>query len=369
MSTFAEIANPGVDSLGIYEPGRPIQEVARELGFASADEIIKLASNENELGPSPLALTAMHAVAAQMHRYPDGGSFYFRCALAERLGVRPEQVLPGNGSNELLELLGHVFLRPGRNIVVAEHAFVVYRLVAAMFGADVRTVAMRDFTHDLQAMVAAADADTAILFVGNPNNPTSTIVSPEEIVQMMRDVPDHVIVCFDEAYLELLPPEKRADTLSYVRAGRNVVVLRTFSKAYGLAGLRVGYGIAPEECVKLMSRVRQPFNVSAMAQAAALAALGDEAHVARTREMVRDGMVYLRTALDQMGVPCVPGWANFLLVETGNGRGVFEALQRLGVIVRPMDGYGLPDYVRMTVGLQAQNERFIAALGSVLERA
>jgi len=355
--------------LGIYEPGRPIEEVARELGFSDADEIMKLASNENELGPSPKALIAMREAAATMHRYPDGGTFYLRRALAERLGVAPEQILPGNGSNELLELLGHVFLRPGRNIVVAEYAFVVYRLVAAMFGADVRSVAMRELTHDLDAMTAAVDEDTAIVFVANPNNPTSTIVRPEEIARMMRDVPDHVIVCFDEAYIEMLPPDERPDTLAYVREGRNVIVMRTFSKAYGLAGLRIGYGVAPEECVRLLNRVRQPFNVNAMAQAAALAALDDEEHVARTREMVREGMDYICEAMARIGVPAVRGAANFLLVETGNGRQVFQALQRMGVIVRPMDGYGLPDTVRVTVGMPGQNERFVVALSSVLGKA
>ncbi len=369
MNTFTQLANPGVASLGIYEPGRPVEEVARELGFSNVDEIVKLASNENELGPSRLALAAMRDAATEMHRYPDGGAFYLRRAIAERLDVKPEQVLPGNGSNELLELLGHTFLGPGRNVVVAEYAFIVYRLVAAMFGADVRSVPMRNLTHDLEAMAAAVDENTAILFVANPNNPTSTVVTPDEIAALMRNTPDRTIVCFDEAYIELLPPEERADTLAYVREGRSVVVMRTFSKAYGLAGLRIGYGIAPEECVDLMNRVRQPFNVNAMAQAAALAALDDEEHVARTRIMLREGTDYIRGALEQIGVPSVPGSANFMLVETGNGREVFRELQRLGVIVRPMDGYRLPDYVRVTIGTQEQNERFVAALCEVLGKA
>ncbi len=362
MTTFEDLANPGVASLPIYEPGRPIEEVARELGIADVASIDKLASNENELGPSPLAIAAMHESAAQMHRYPDGGCYYLRAGLARHLGIGTDQLLAGNGSNELLELLGHAFLRPGRSIVMAEHAFVVYRLVAMAAGAEIRAVPMRAFTHDLDAMLAAIDERTAVVFIGNPNNPTGTVVPPAGLARFMERVPGHVIVVFDEAYIELLPPEEQPDTLRYVREGRLAIVLRTFSKTYGLAGLRIGYGAAPTACIRLLDRVRQPFNVNAMAQAAALAALDDDAHVQRTRTLVSEGLAYLAGACQDAGFGYVPAVANFMLIEVGQGRQAFEALQRQGVIVRPMDGYGLGSYVRVTVGTRAQNERLMRAL-------
>lgn len=365
---FLDIANKGVKALGFYEPGRPIEEVARELGFASVDDIDKLASNENELGPSPRAIEAMKMVAGQMHRYPDGGAYYLKKALSEKLGIGVECLLPVNGSNEAIEFLAHVFLGPGRSIVMADHAFVVYRLMAAMFGAEVVSVSMRDYTHDLAAMCEAIRDDTKLVFISNPNNPTSTMVGIDEIDAFMEMVPDHVVVCFDEAYLELLPPAMQPDTMKYVRAGRNVVLLRTFSKTYGLAGLRIGYLIAPADCVVLMNKVRQPFNVNSMAMAAAVAALGDDEHVDRTREMLKAGLSYLQAEFARMGLNYVPAVANFILVETGRGRVVFEMLQKEGVIVRPMDVYGLKEFVRVTVGTKAQNERFIKVLGKVLTK-
>ena len=368
MATFEELANPWVAALGVYEPGKPLEEVARELGFRSADEIVKLASNENALGPSPLAMQAMHDAVASMHRYPDGGAFHLKQKLAGLLGVAPDQLLFGNGSNELLEFIGHVFLGPRTNAVVAECSFVVYRLIAAASRAAVKEVPMRAFAHDLPAMAAAVDARTRVVFVGNPNNPTSTAVAPEAVERFMQAVSPDVIVCFDEAYLELLPPERRPDTLRYVREGRPVIVLRTFSKIYGLAGLRLGYAVAPAACIRLFDRVRQPFNVNAMAQAAALAALDDNAYVARTRAMVRAGLAYLEREFARLGLEVVPGAANFMLVRVGNGREVFQKLQAEGVIVRPMDPYRLPEYVRVTVGTRAENEKLIQATARVLGR-
>ncbi|MCX7591868.1 MAG: histidinol-phosphate transaminase [Kiritimatiellae bacterium] len=367
MKTFQEMANPGVDKLLTYEPGRPIEEVARELGF-DPDEVVKLASNENALGPSPMAVRAMRKAAREMHRYPDGDTFYLKQALAAVLRVSSNNILPGNGSNELIELLGHAFLRPGTNIVMADRAFIVYRLVARLCGADVIDVPMREFTHDLDAMAAAVTPATQIVFISNPNNPTSTMVGQAEIDRFMQRVSSDVIICFDEAYLELLEPERQPDTLRYVREGRKVVVLRTFSKTYGLAGIRIGYAVAPEECVALLHKVRQPFNVNAMAQVAALAALADESHVRRTRNMVRRGVMRLQRAFEAMGLEYVPAVANFILVRVGNGREVFAALQREGVVVRPMDGYGLPEWVRVTVGTPRENARCVAALRKVLGR-
>lgn len=366
MSTFDDLANPWVKSLAIYEPGRPIEEVARELGFANEEYITKLASNENALGPSPVALKAMRDAAEAMHRYPDGGAFYFRQALAAKLGVAPAQILVGNGSNELIELLGHAFLSPETGIVMADRAFVVYKLVAALFRAETVMVPMTNFAHDLDAMLAAIRPNTRIVYVSNPNNPTSTMVDQGELDRFMARVPPHVVVCFDEAYIELLPPDQRPDVLKFVRAGLNVVTLRTMSKTYGLAGLRIGYAIAPADCIRLLDRVRQPFNVNAMALAAATAALQDDEHVERTCEMVQQGIEFLQGEFKRMSLNYVPAVANFILVEVGKGRQVFESMMHEGVIVRPMDGYGLPQYVRVTVGTRRENERCIEALRVVL---
>jgi histidinol-phosphate aminotransferase len=363
-----QLAKSWVAGLGIYEPGRPIEEVARELGFASAADIIKLASNENALGPSPKAVQAMRKAARQMHLYPDGGAFYLVQALAKKLQVDPGQIIVGCGSNELLEFVGHVFLDANSTIVMADRAFVVYKLIAAMFQAKTITVPMVDYTHDLDAMLAAIRPDTRLVFIANPNNPTGTMVSGAAIDAFMRKVPEHVVVVFDEAYVELLPVDQQPDVLKYVRQGRNVIVMRTFSKTYGLAGLRIGYGIAPAECIQLMHRIRQPFNSTAMAQIAAVAALDDDAYVEKTRAMMRDGLAQLQGAFEKMGLAYVPSAANFVLVRVGQGRKVFEALQRAGVIVRPMDPYGLPEHIRITVGTAAENRRCLRALKMVLKQ-
>ena len=357
---------PWIHELGVYEPGRPIEEVAREFGFASAEEIIKLASNENALGPSKLAIRAMKDAARTMHLYPDGGSFYLRQALAAKLAVQPGQIMMGHGSNELLQLLGHLFLEPGTNIVMAECAFAVYRLVAKLYQAAVVAVPMRALTHDLDAMLAAITPQTRLLFISNPNNPTGTRVSAEELDRCMARVPAHVTVVLDEAYIELLPAAEQPDTLRYVREGRRVFVLRTFSKTYGLAGLRIGYAVAPEAGIAALNRVRQPFNVNAMAQAAALAALGDEGHVRRTQRMVRSGLRQLERGCRALGLEYVPSVANFMLVKVGAGRRLFEELQKRRVIVRPMDGYGLPEYVRVSVGTRRENAFFLEQLRAAL---
>lgn len=364
--TFAELARPWVAGLGVYEPGRPIEEVARELGFKDADEIIKLASNENALGPSPCAIKAIRQAAKTMHLYPDGGAFYLRQALARKMTVRPEQIITGSGSNELIEFIGHVFLDSSTSIVMADKAFVVYKLVADMFRARTIMVPMKDFCHDLDAMLKAITPDTRIVFIANPNNPTGTMVGQQALDAFMAKVPDHVVVVFDEAYIELLPPERQPDCVKYVQQGRKVIILRTFSKTYGLAGLRIGYGIAPEECIKLMHRVRQPFNTTAIAQIAAVAALDDEAHVLKTRAMTQEGLMHLTSCFRKLKLEFVPSSANFILVKVGRGRLVFEAMQRSGVIVRPMDPYGLPEYIRITVGTRAENRRCIKALQEAL---
>jgi histidinol-phosphate aminotransferase len=361
--------NEWIPAVPVYQPGKPITETARELGFDDIDDIIKVASNENELGPSPKALEAMAAEAREMHRYPDGGGFYLKNRLAEKLNVKPEQIMLGNGSNELIEFLGHAYLAPGSNLVMSECAFVVYRLVSALFNADTVAVPMKHFTHDLSAMLDAITPETRIIAVCNPNNPTGTVNSPDEIDRFIKQLPDHVLAVFDEAYIEMVPAEAQADVLKHIREGRkNVMVLRTFSKAYGLAGLRIGYGVAHEEVIETLNHVRQPFNANAMAQAAALAALDDDGHIAKTREMVFQGLELFAEKLPGIGngLEFVPSTANFILVKTGNGAEVFSELQKRKVIVRPMAGYGLPDWVRITIGTPEQNRRVLNALAEVV---
>ncbi len=362
--SIKDIAKPWVKNLGVYEPGRPIEEVARELGF-ECEEVLKLASNENSLGPSPLAIKAMNAEAGRMHLYPDGGAYYLKQSLAKRLDLSPENIIVTNGSNEAIEFLGHVFLERGTNIVMADRAFVVYKLIAAMFQAETIAAPMANFTHYLDAMLGAITPSTKIVFVANPNNPTGTMVDGKAIDRFMSKVPDHVVVAFDEAYIDLLPESQQPDTLKYVREGRQVFVMRTFSKTYGLAGLRIGYTMGAPEAIQLLQRVRQPFNVNAMGQAAAVAALDDVQYVQQARAMVKDGLEQLGRGFAELEYEYVPSVANFVLVKVGRGREAFEDLQRRKVIVRPMDAYGLPDYVRVTVGTGAENELVLKAMAEM----
>jgi histidinol-phosphate aminotransferase len=369
MNAISRAAKPWVRALSTYQPGKPIEELARELCLGDAGGIVKLASNENSLGPSPRALQAMSAAASRMHLYPDGDTFYLKAALAAKLGVKTSQVFFGHGSNEIIQLLGHIYLEDGSNIVAADGAFLIYRLVASLYRADTLAIPMRNYTHDLDAMAEAVTPRTKLVFIANPNNPTGTMVDGEALTRFMDRVPAHAAVVIDEAYIELIPRERQPDTLRYVREGRAVYILRTFSKTYGLAGLRIGYAIAPEAGVELLHKVRQPFNVNAMAQAAALAALEDDEYVERTRAMVQDGLRQVTQQLDSMGVAYVPSVANFLLVKVGRGLEICQALQRNKVIVRPMDPYGMPEHVRVTIGTRAENQTFLAALGKVMQEA
>ena len=351
---------PGhIAALKPYQPGKPIEEVERELGIAGA---VKLASNENPLGPSLKAVEAARGALAEVHRYPDGSAYYLRHALAERVGVAPDQVVVGNGSNDLLVLLAQALLTPDDEAVVGDPAFVVYRLAVQAVGARVVAVPLRDFTHDLPAMARAVTERTKLLFIANPNNPTGTMVGAGEFEALLGELPDHVVVAMDEAYVEYIEREDFPDCLAAVRAGRRVVVCRTFSKIYGLAGLRVGYAVAPEPLAAAINQVRPPFNVSRIAQAAALAALDDEAHVQASREANRAGLAQLTAGLEALGVGYVPSVANFLLVEVGDGRAASDALLHQGVIVRPMGGYGLEAYVRVSVGTAEENTRFLDAI-------
>jgi histidinol-phosphate aminotransferase len=359
--------NPTLATLPVYQPGRPIDEVARELGLAAAD-IIKLASNENPLGPSPKALDALRQAAAQIHLYPDGNAFHLKQRLAHHLGASPENLILGNGSNEIIEFLGHALLRPGTNIVVSEYCFAIYPIVAKMMGADVITVPARAYGHDLRAMRQAITPETRIVFVANPNNPTGTLAAREEIVELVNLMPPHTLLVMDEAYLEFLADP--VDLLGLILGGAvpNLLLMRTFSKIYGLAGLRVGYGIGHPELITALEKIRQPFNLNALAQAAALAALDDTAHLQATRRNNAEGLRQFEKELRRLGVEFVPSHANFLLARVGDGARVFQELQRLGVIVRPMAGYRLPEWIRISVGTLAENERCLAALKQVLKR-
>jgi len=363
MSSIWDLANLQLRDLPVYEPGKPIEETARELG-AHPDEIIKLASNENPLGPSPKALAAMRAALDAAHLYPDGGGFYLREALAKKLGFSREHLILGAGSNEIIEFLGHAFLDRGDGIVTSEHAFIVYKLVAAVFGAHTIEVPSPDLRHDLDGIIAAITPKTRLIFIANPNNPTGTLARQEEIDRFMERVPPDMVVVFDEAYFEYLdnPP----DTLRFVRAGRNVVTLRTFSKIQGLANLRIGYAIARPELIQVLHKTRQPFNVSGLAQIAALAGLEDDAHRRETKRITDEGRAYFQEELAAMNLQFVPSVANFVLVNVGDGAKIFRALLERRIIVRALKGYNLADWVRISVGTMEQNQRCIAALKEIL---
>jgi len=353
--------NSFLKTLPTYQPGRPIEEVARELGLP-VDSIIKVASNENPFGPSPLAQAALHQAIATVNLYPDGNAFYLKQKLAAKLGVETANLVLGNGSNEIIEFVAHALLGPDTNIVVSQYCFAIYPIVAKMSGANVVTVPARNYGHDLPAMLRAVDGRTRIIFVANPNNPTGTLAVREELIQFVNEVPDDVLLVMDEAYVEFL--EEPLDLISLIRLGarRNLILLRTFSKIYGLAGLRIGYGIGNAELISALEKIRQPFNANLLAQTAALAALDDEDHIRRTRANNFAGLEFFAKAFRELGLEYVPSFANFILVRVGEGAKVFDAMQRLGVITRPMGGYQLPKWLRISVGTREENERCLQAL-------
>src|SRR6266705_1937067 len=363
MISIWELANPQLREITVYEPGKPIEETARELGL-DPGAIIKLASNENPLGPSPKALEAMREALEKGHLYPDGGGFCLCKAVAAKLGLGAENVILGNGSNEVLAFLGHAFLNPGDDVVTSQYAFVVYKLIATSFGAHTIEVPIPDYQQDLEGMLAAITPKTRLIFVPNPNNPTGTLLSQREIDHFMSRISENVIVVFDEAYFEFLdhPP----DTLRFVREGRNVVVLRTFSKIHGLAGLRIGYAVGPADLVQVLHKTRQPFNVNSIAQVGALAALEDDEHLRRTKRAIDEGRAYLHEQFAKMKIRFVSGTANFVMINVGNGHAIFEKLLRRGIIVRPLKGYGLPEWVRISVGTMEQSRELIAALKDMM---
>lgn len=357
--------NPSLKTLPTYQPGRPIEEVARELGLP-ADSIIKVASNENPFGPSPLAIAAMQKAVANVHLYPDGNAFYLKQKLAAKLGVETSNLVLGNGSNEIIEFIGHALLGPDTDIVVSQYCFAIYPIVAKMFGATVTTVPAKSFGHDLSAMLTAITTKTRAVFIANPNNPTGTLASREELVDFVNRVPDDVLLVMDEAYIEFL--EDPVDFIPLIRLGarKNLILMRTFSKIYGLAGLRIGYGIASAELISALEKIRQPFNANLISQSAALAALDDDAHVRQTRENNFRGLNFFTGAFRKLGLEYVPSYANFILVRVGEGQQVFEAMQKLGVITRPMGGYQLPEWIRISIGTAQENQRCLEALKSSL---
>ncbi len=361
----ASLVKPSVLLQPVYEPGRPIEDVARDLGLDPAG-IVKLASNENPHGPSPRAVAAAVHALQQGQLYPDGGCCAIRAKLAQHHGLGADQFVVGNGSNEVIELLGHALLGPGDEVVMGRPDFPVYKLVTLLFGATAVEVPLVNFHTDLAALARAVTPRTKLVFVGSPNNPTGTANREADLLAFARALPDRVVCAIDQAYVEY--QESPPDLRPLVREGRPVVVLRTFSKVYGLAALRVGYGFAGAELAGLLNRMRQPFNVNAIAQAAAIAALDDHEFTARCVRENRAGRQRLEGGLAQLGLEFVKSEANFLLVKVGDGAGVFAALQRRGMIVRPLKPYHLPEWLRITVGTAEENERLLSDLAAVLGR-
>jgi len=353
---------PGyIRSIAPYQPGKPISELARELGLNEAD-IIKLASNENPLGISPKAAAAIPPAIAGLSLYPDGSGYELKQALSAKFGVGAERIVLGNGSNDVLEMAARAFLSPGVKAVYAQHAFAVYPLATQATGATGIEVAARDYGHDLPAMLRAIDNDTRVVFIANPNNPTGTFIAPGAMHAFLRQVPESVLVVLDEAYQEYLPAELQADSVAWLREFPNLVVTRTFSKIYGLAGLRLGFALAHERVADLMNRVRQPFNANSVALAAAIPALNDADFIRRSREVNFAGMALLTKGFKRLELQYIPSQGNFVTVRVGDGAEVFRRLLRRGVIVRPVAGYGLPQHLRITIGTEAENKRLLQAL-------
>jgi histidinol-phosphate aminotransferase len=355
---------PGyIHGIAPYQPGKPISDVARELGMAEAD-IIKLASNENPLGPSPKALEAIKDAIKDLALYPDGGGYAFKAVISRKFAVTPEQIILGNGSNDVLELVARTFLGPGKSAVYSRHAFAVYPLATQAVGATGIEVPAKEYGNDLDAMVAAIRADTQVVFLANPNNPTGTFVPERELHAFIGRVPANVLVVLDEAYTEYLPAELAYNSAAWLAEFPNLIVSRTMSKAYGLAGLRVGFGFGAAELIALMNRVRQPFNVNHLAMVAATAALDDDDFIAKSRMVNAAGLRFLSGEFARRGIEIIPAYGNFVTFRIADAAGVFQRLLRQGVIVRPIAGYGMPDWLRVTVGTEAQNARFLSALDS-----
>ncbi len=361
--SLADQALSYVRAISPYQPGKPITELAREMGIP-VDSIVKLASNENPLGMSPKARAAVEKAISGIERYPD--QFDLIARVAERAGVAENQVVLGNGSNDVLDLIARVFLAPGRSAVFAQHAFAVYPLATLSTGAELIATPAKNYGHDLAAMRAAIRPDTRIVWIANPNNPTGNFLPYVEVRAFLESVPKEVVVVLDEAYNEYIPAAEHVDTAAWLREFPNLVVCRTFSKIYGLAGLRVGYALASAEVADLMNRVRQPFNVNNLALAGALAALDDGEFLQASYELNRAGMAQIVAALERLKLEYIPSYGNFVTFRAGDGAAVNQKLLKQGVIVRPIGGYGLPEWLRVTIGTERENARFIEALEKAL---
>jgi len=358
MITVAE----NIKSINPYVPGKPIEELERELGISGS---IKLASNENPLGPSPKAAAAVKKAVEGLNRYPDGSGFYLSQALAKHYGVAIPQVILGNGSNELIELVVRTFVQPGDEVISADPSFVVYKMITQAAGGTNVIVPCKDLRHDLDAMAERITPKTKVVFIANPNNPTGTMNTRAEMDRFMGRVPDHVIVAVDEAYFEYVTHADYPDSLDYLKGGGNILALRTFSKIYGLAGLRIGYGITTAEIAELMNKVRQPFNTNTTGQVGALAALADRKHVEKSIANNNEGKQFLYQSFQRLGITYVPTETNFIFFETSlDGRELYGALLKQGVIIRPMGGRNL----RVTIGLPEENQRFVAELEKIIQQ-
>lgn len=368
---LCDLAPEYIRAIAPYQPGKPISELAREMGLAEAD-IVKLASNENPLGASPLALAAMQRALVEVSRYPDGSGFELKTALAKRYDVSAEQIVLGNGSNDVLELAARVFLKPGSAAVYSQHAFAVYPLVTQAVGASGISVPAKNYGHDLGAMQDAVTPETRVVFIANPNNPTGTFLDAASLLRFLERVSPDVLVVLDEAYNEYLPKDMKADSVSWLKRFPNLLITRTFSKAYGLAGARVGYGLAQPNVAGLMNRVRQPFNVNSIALAGAVAALEDDDFVQRSYALNRMGIVQITGGLRKLGISYIPTYGNFLSFKVDrivNAVAVYQSLLKQGVIVRPIGIYEMPDHLRVSIGLEAENKKFLEALEKALGKS
>jgi histidinol-phosphate aminotransferase len=364
IMNYSDLAPPYIRAIAPYQPGKPIAELERELGISG---IVKLASNENPLGCSPLAVSAMHEAIKTIALYPDGNGFELKVALSKRYGVEHARIVLGNGSNDMLELAARAFLSPGDKAVYSAHAFAVYPLATQAVGAKGISVPATNFGHDLKAMLkAAVEQQAKLVFIANPNNPTGTFLSGDALLAFLRALPGNILVVLDEAYNEYLPVECRYDSVSWLKDFPNLIISRTFSKAYGLAGLRVGYALANPQVADMMNRVRQPFNVNSVAQAAAVAALRDEAFVRQTHELNQRGMEQITQGLSKLGLEYIPSLANFVSFKIAGAARIYRRLLELGVIVRPIASYDMPDYLRVSIGLESENQKFLSALQQIL---
>ncbi|GAA5785853.1 histidinol-phosphate aminotransferase 2 [Chitiniphilus shinanonensis] len=363
--SLQDLAPSYIRAIAPYQPGKPISELAREMNLEPED-IVKLASNENPLGMSPMARAAIERTLPELARYPDGNGFELKAKIAQRFGVSAGSIVLGNGSNDILELVARAFLTPADSSVYSEYAFAVYPLVVQACGSQGIEVRAVDYGHDLEAMRAAIRPDTKVVWIANPNNPTGTLARPGDLIEFLEQCPPQVLVVLDEAYTEFLPREKRSDSIQWLQRFPNLIVVRTFSKAYGLAGLRVGFGLASPEVADILNRVRQPFNVNLLAQAAACAALDDTVFLADSLRVNNEGMKQLTDAFVRLGLSFIPSCGNFVTFHCGDAAGLNRFMLQRGVIVRPLAGYRMPDSLRVSIGLPEENARFIAVLEEAL---